>query len=72
MGISDITAVDLQDEILALFNIKDYREEKTKRMKHDKYMDILGIYSMSIFQEFDNFLRTEVDMVEDDIRLVLD
>ena len=27
---------------------------------------------MSIFQDFESYLRTEIDMVEDDIRLVFD
>ena len=27
---------------------------------------------MSIFQDLESFLRTEVDLVEDDIKLVLD
>ena len=35
-------------------------------------MRILAIYISSIFQDFESFLRTEVDLVEDDIRLVLD
>ena len=41
-------------------------------MKNDKFMRILSIYVSSIFQDFESFLRTEVDPVEDDIRLVLD
>ena len=35
-------------------------------------MNILAGYVSSVFQEFECFLRTEVDLVEDDIRLVLD
>ena len=41
-------------------------------MKRDKYMDILAVYKRSIFQDFESFLRTEVDLVKNDIRLVLD
>ena len=52
--------------------IKEYREQVTKRLKDDKYMRFLAIYVNSIFQHFENFLRTEVDPVEDDVRLVLD
>ena len=40
-------------------------------MKDDKYMDFLGFYVRSVFQAFENCLRTEVDLVEDDIKLVL-
>ena len=35
-------------------------------------MNILTRYTTSIFQDFESYLRTEVDLVEDDIRLVLD
>ena len=41
-------------------------------MKDDKYMLILSIYVDSVLQDFENFLRTEIVLVEDDIRLVLD
>ena len=41
-------------------------------MKDDKYMLILAMYVDSIFQDFETFLRTEIDLVEDDVRLVLD
>ena len=40
-------------------------------MKDDKYMRILAINVSSIFQGFDSFLRTEVDLVVEVIRLVL-
>ena len=35
-------------------------------------MNILQGCTSSIFQDFENYLGTEVDLVEDDIRLVLD
>ena len=41
-------------------------------MNDDGYMDILARYTSSVFQDFESFLRTEVDLVEDDIKLVLD
>ena len=41
-------------------------------MKIDEYMRLLAIYFSSLFQDFEKFLRTEIDLVEDDIRLVLD
>ena len=72
MGISDITATDLQDDIIGPINIEEYREQVTKRMKDDKYMKILAGYTSSVFQEFESFRRTEIDLVEDDIKLVLD
>ena len=72
LAISDITASDLKDDIIAPFIIKGYKEQATKRMKDDKYMFILALYVDSIFQDFESFLRTENDLVEDDVRLVLD
>ena len=71
LNISDITAIELQDEIIAPNIIEEYSEKVTKRMKDDNNMHILSRYIRSIFQEFEIYPRTEVDFVEDDIRLVL-
>ena len=35
-------------------------------------MNILAIYIRSVFQDFESFLGTQTDLVEDDIKLVLD
>ena len=72
LDISDITATDLQDDIIAPIIIKEYEEQVTKRMKDEQYMKILAIYTRSVFQDFESFLRTQIDLVEDDIKLVLD
>ena len=72
LDIEDITAADLQDDLIGPIIIGEYREQVTKRMKDDKYMKILAGYVSSVFQDFESFLRTEVDLVEDDIKLVLD
>ena len=72
LDISDITAADLQDDIIGPIIIDEYREQVTKRMRDDKYMKNLGGYTSSVFQDFESFLRTEVYLVEDDIKLVLD
>ena len=66
LGISDITAIDLQDEIIAPIIPKQYREQVTKTMKDDKYMRTLAIYIDSIFQDFGSFPRTEIYLVEDE------
>ena len=71
LDISDITATDLEDDIIGQNMIKEYRNQVTKRMKVDKYMRNLAIYVNSIFQDFESFLRA-VNLVEDDISLVLD
>ena len=67
-----ITAEDLQDEIIGPIIIEEYEEQVTKRMNDEQYMNILAIYTNSVFQDFESYLRTEVDLVEDDIKLVLD
>ena len=72
LDFEDITAEDLQDDIIAPIIIEEYKKQVTKRMKDDKYMFILNLYVNSVFQDFESYLRTEVDLVEDDIKLVLD
>ena len=72
LGIPDITAIDLQDDIIGPIIVDEYREQVTKRMKDDKYMEILARYTSSVFQDFESYLRTEIDLVEDDFKLVLD
>ena len=72
LDISDITATDLQDDIIAPIIIEEYKEQVTKRMKDEQYMNILAIYTRSVFQDFESFLRTQIDLVEDDVKLVLD
>ena len=72
LGITDIIATDLQDYIIGPIIIQEYRKQIRKRMKNDKYLSILAVYNRSIFRDFESFLGTAVDLVEDDIRLVLD
>ena len=72
LGIEDITAADLQNEIIGPIIVEEYKEQVTKRMNDEQYMNILAIYTSSVFQNFKNFLRTQIDLVEDDIKLVLD
>ena len=69
---SDITTNDLQDDILGPLIIEDYRKQVIKRMKDDKYKKILAGYTRCVFQVFESYLRTEVDLVEDDVTIVLD
>ena len=72
LDISDITATDLQDDKIGPIIIEEYNEQVTKRMKDEQYMNILARYINSVFQDFESYLRTEVDLIEDDIKLVLD
>ena len=41
LDISDITAADLQDDIIAAFLLEEYKEQVTKKMKDGQYMNIL-------------------------------
>ena len=41
-------------------------------MKIDECLDILAGFTTSLFQDFKNYIRTEVDLFEADISLVLD
>ena len=72
LDISDITAADLRDDIIGPNVFKVFREQVTKRMKDDKYMLILAMYIDSVFQDLESFLRTEIDLVEENSQLVLD
>ena len=72
MTITDFTAFDLQDEKLGPVFLDKYSKQVTKRMKNDKNVHILAVYDGSLIQDLESFLRTEVDLVEGDIRLVLD
>ena len=72
LDIEDITAADLQDDIIGPIIVEEYKEQVTKRMNDGQYMNILAIYTRSVFQDFESFLRTQTDLVEDDIKLVLD
>ena len=72
LDIENITATDLQDDIIAPNIIEEYKEQVTKRMKDEQYMTNLSIYTSSVFQDFESFLRTQIDLVEDGIKLVLE
>ena len=72
LDIEDITAEDLQDDIIGPIIIEEYNDQVTKRMNDEQYMNILAIYIRSVFQDFESFLRTQIDLIEDDLKLVLD
>ena len=70
LGNSNITATDSQDDKIGPIIIKEYREQVTKRMEDGGQMNILSGYRSSVFQDFEKYLRTEIDLRGDDIRLV--
>ena len=57
LDISDITATDLQDEMLAPILIKEYREQMSRKMKDVGYVNILQGYTKSIFQDLESYLN---------------
>ena len=72
LDISHITDADLQDDLIAPIIFEEYKKQVTERMNDGGYMNILARYTSSVFQDFEIFLRTEVDLVEDVIKLVLE
>ena len=56
---TDITAGNLQDDVIGPIIIKEYRKQVTKKTNYGNYRDILGFYIHSTFQDFENHLRTE-------------
>ena len=72
LDIEDITAEDLPDDIIGPIIIEEYKKQVTKRMNNEQYMNILARYTSSVFQDFESFLRTQIDLIEDDVKLVLD
>ena len=71
LDISDITDTDLQNDILGPIITEEHKEQVTKRMEDEQYKNILSFYTSSVFQDFESFLRTQIDLVEVDIKLVL-
>ena len=63
LDIEDITAADLQDDIIGPIIIEEYEEQVTKRMNDEQYMNILAFCTSSVFQDFESFLRTQIDLV---------
>ena len=72
LDIEDITAEDLQDDIIGPIIIEEYKKQVTKRLNDEQYMNILARYTSSVFQDFESFLRTQIDLIEGDVKLVLD
>ena len=72
LDFEDITAEDLQDDIIGPIIFEEYEEQVTKRMNDEQYVNILAFYTSSVFQDFESFLRTQIDLIEDDVKLVLD
>ena len=72
LDISDFTAADLQDDLIAPIISEEYKEQVTKRMKNEQNMNIIAGYAISVVQDIESYLRTEIGLIEDDNKLVLD
>ena len=72
LDVEDITAEDLQDDIIGPNIFEEYEEQVTKRMNDEQFVNILAFYTRSVFQDFESFLRIQIDLIEDDVKLVLD
>ena len=72
LDISSITDADLQDDIVGLVAIKECKEQVSKRMEDEQYMRMLSSCTSSVFQDIETFLRAQIDLVEYNVRLVLD
>ena len=64
MKLADITATDIQDEVFGPNILDEYREQETKRMKDDKYMNLLSRYTRSIFQNLKNFSEQKLILLK--------
>ena len=54
LNISDITRIDLQDDIIAHILIKEYGEQVTKKMEDIGYMKISAVYPSAVFQDIES------------------
>ena len=72
LDIPDIKTAELQDDTIGPNTIEEFREKVTKRKENVGYRNVISGYPSSVFQDFESYLRTEIDLVEDDSRLVLD
>ena len=72
LDIKDNTATVLEDDIIGPIIIEEYKKQVSTRMKDGQYMNILSNYTSCVFQDFESFLRTQIDLIEDDVKLVLD
>ena len=70
MGFSDITPQDLIYETIEPFTIEEYRKLFWKKRHNNPYIKLLAGYTRSIAQDFESFLRSELNLVEGDIRMV--
>ena len=72
LGISDITQDLLQEETIGPILIEEQRKTYNEKNHANSLINLLHRDKSSMFQAFESFHRREVDLIEDDIRFVLD
>ena len=72
MAVSDSTATDRQDKVIGPIIFEEDRKNVSRTMKKERKMDVLARYTGCFFQDLQIYLKKEVDLVQDDIRLDLD
>ena len=63
---SDITDADLEDDIIGPIFLEEHQEQVSKRLEDGAYMNNSASYPSSVFQDFESYLRTVIDLVGDD------
>ena len=71
LGISHSTYNDSQDKTVCPKIIELYGKKVSKRINDEGYMSLLSGHKISFCQKFETYLRIEVDLVENDVRLAL-
>ena len=72
LGISDIAPQDRLDKTIRHLPLKHMEKYIWKKNYVGSFISLLARYESSIYQEFEKFPKTEVDLLEDDISLELD
>ena len=71
-GVLDDTPKHLLDETIGPFITDEKRKTCLEENHVGRYITLLARYEISKFPYFENFLRTEIDLVDDGVSLVLD
>ena len=71
LNIPEITDDHLEDDILAPRIAETYRKLRSDKSSHDGYIILLMGYAISLFRDFESYLRIVVGLEEDNIRLIL-
>ena len=71
LNIQEITDDHLEDDILAPRIAETCRKLRSDKASYDGYIILLMGYAISLFTDFESYLRIVVGLEEDNIRLIL-